>query len=104
MIVPAIIFIPEKSISIGSINLYNVISEIPVLIDVIIHMHLYPFTYLRKVKQFIKTNCVHKKKIIARDLSSYKGNSVHSKVFLNSHYAFQVSKWMNELFSLMLLF
>lgn len=68
IIVPAIIFIPEKSIYIGSINLCNVISEIPVVRNVIIYMHLYSFTYLRKAKQFIKTNCVDKKKIIAQNL------------------------------------
>lgn len=68
IIVPTIIFIPEKSIYIGSINLCNVISEIPVVRNVIIYMHLYSFTYLRKVKQFIKTNCVDKKKIIAQNL------------------------------------
>lgn len=60
ILVPAIIFVPENTIYIGLINLCNVISDIPVLVNVIIYTHLYPFTYLRKVKQFIKTNCRQK--------------------------------------------
>lgn len=87
ILVPAIKFVPEKNIYIGLINLCNVVLGIPVLINAIIYMCLYPFTYLRKVKQFIKRNCADKKKIIAQNLFWYKENSFYNKVLANSYCA-----------------
>jgi len=67
--------------------------DIPVLITMIIYMHLYPFKYLRKVKQFIKTNCVDKNKVLAHNLFWYKGNSFCKGVLINSYCAaFHVGK------------